>query len=342
MDKIEKIIISRTDNLGDVILTLPIAGILKKKFPTSKVIFIGKAYTKAIIESCNNIDLFLDREEIIADPSKLREQNADAMVLIYPDKEIAKAAFNAKIKIRIGTSHRWYNWIYCNKKVNFSRKKSDLHEAQLNCKLLKPLGIDSIPPLSDFPAYYGFQPKDELNVSIKNLIDPHKFNIIFHPKSKGSAREWPIENYYFLATELSKENFKVFITGTEGEGLLIKRQKPEIFELANIIDLTGKLSLSELISFINSSNGLLACSTGPLHIGAALGKNVLGIYPPMRPIHPGRWAPIGINAAFVVYNKECLKCVKSGPCECIQSISVNQVKNIIQKWKTSTNDHSIK
>lgn len=328
----KQIIISRTDNLGDVVLTLPLAGILKSKYPGVKIIFIGKGYTKAIIEACTNIDMFLDKEEVIKDSTLLKNINADVILHVFPDKQIAKAAYHAGIKVRIGTSHRWFHWLYCNKKVSFSRKKSDLHETQLNCKLLEPLGITEIPRLSQFPIYYGFHSKMGLPNSISSLIDSNKTNIIFHPKSKGSAREWPMEYYYALAMKLNSNGFKIFITGTQAEGEVIKKEKGEIFELENVIDLTGKLSLGELISFIDQTQGLLACSTGPLHIGAALGKNVLGIYPPMHPIHPGRWAPIGTKASFFVLSKNCNDCKKTQHCLCIQSIGVNQVFEEISKW----------
>jgi ADP-heptose:LPS heptosyltransferase len=51
------IIISRTDNIGDVMLTLPLAGFFKNFYGKEiKIFFIGKSYTKALIEACENID----------------------------------------------------------------------------------------------------------------------------------------------------------------------------------------------------------------------------------------------------------------------------------------------
>jgi ADP-heptose:LPS heptosyltransferase len=46
----KKIVISRTDSIGDVVLTLPLAGILKEKYPKAKIIFLGNTYTKPIIK----------------------------------------------------------------------------------------------------------------------------------------------------------------------------------------------------------------------------------------------------------------------------------------------------
>ncbi|HVD96796.1 MAG TPA: glycosyltransferase family 9 protein [Cytophagaceae bacterium] len=327
----EKIIISRTDNLGDVMLTLPVAGVLKKQFPSCKIYFIGKSYTKALIETCIHVDEFIDREQVVSH-QYLKEINADVILHIFPDKAVAKAASQAGVQMRVGTSHRWFHWLYCNKHVNFSRKKSDLHEAQLNLKLLQPLGITQNFSLQELASYTGFQKVPSLPEKLKALLQPAKFNLILHPKSKGSAREWPMENYFQLAQMLSPERYSIYITGTEKEGELVKQQKPGIFSLPHVTDLTGKCTLEELIAFIAQANGLLACSTGPLHIAAALGKHALGIYPPMRPIHPGRWAPLGKNAVVLVDQKNCEDCRKDFNCHCIRAIEVVQVAQVIEGW----------
>ncbi len=328
----EKIIISRTDNLGDVMLTLPLAGILKKQFPKSRIFFIGKAYTKALIETCVHVDEFIDREQVLSGKF-LQELKADVLIHVFPDKQVAKAAYQAGIPMRIGTSHRLFHWLYCNRRVNFSRKKSTLHEAQLNVKLLQPLGIETTFTLSELEIFTGFQKVPTLPERLKQLLQPGKFNLVFHPKSKGSAREWPMERYYELAKALPPEQYSICITGTEKEGALIKEQKPEIFALPHVTDTTGKCTLEELIAFIAQADGLLACSTGPLHIASALGKNALGIYPPMRPIHPGRWAPLGKKATVLVEQKSCEACRKTFNCLCIQAISPMQVMSVIQQWK---------
>jgi len=92
-----------------------------------------------------------------------------------------------------------------------------------------------------------------------------------------------------------------------------------------ITDMTGKLTLEKLINFINSCDGIVAASTGPLHIAAALGKRAIGIYAPMRPIFPQRWAPVGINSDYLVLDKECNDCRHSTDCACIRSIRPEEV-----------------
>jgi heptosyltransferase-3 len=89
-----------------------------------------------------------------------------------------------------------------------------------------------------------------------------------------------------------------------------------------IVDMTGKMTLPQLISFISNADGLIASGTGPLHIAAMAGINTLGLFPSVRPIHPGRWAPLGKKAGFM----------ESGTAD-LQPLSVNLVKEKIAGWQ---------
>ena len=55
----KKIIISRTDRIGDVVLTLPMAGIIKSKYPNCKILFLGKTYTEPIINASIHLNTIL-------------------------------------------------------------------------------------------------------------------------------------------------------------------------------------------------------------------------------------------------------------------------------------------
>lgn len=327
-----KIIISRTDNIGDVVLTLPLAKYLKKKYPDSEILFLGKRYIKPLINCCENIDQFLDWDTLSAmpeDESKffLKNIGAEVIIHVFPRPEIARLAYKAGIKFRIGTSHRFYNWLYCNKRVDFTRKNSPLHEAQLNFKLAEPLGITDIPSLDELGKSYGLTKIPALKEEWKKLLDPNKFNLILHPLSRGSARNWDWKNYNRLIEILPADKYKVFVTGTEAESAPIAENI--LMYHPNITDLTGKLDFEQLIAFIANVNGLVAASTGPLHIAAALGKKVVGLYPSIRPMHPGRWAPLGPKAKCLALSKDCVDCKNGGHCTCINSITAVQVKDLL-------------
>lgn len=297
------IIISRTDSIGDVMLTLPICGVLKKHFPEIKITFLGRSYTEAIIKSCSHVDQFINwdspsKESLEKQIEQFKAIGADTIIHVFPDKEVVTLAKKTGIPNRIGTGRRWHTLMNCNHPVFFSRKNSDLHESQLNIKLLQPLGITDIPTLAEMPALYGFHANGIVPEKLLSILNNGKKNIILHPLSKGSAVNWSMSKFQELATLLDENKFNVFVSGTQAEGEKIRTSFS--FEKANVHDITGMLNLNEFIAFISRCDALVAASTGPLHIASALGLKAIGLYSPKRPIHPGRWAPIGKNAKFIV------------------------------------------
>ncbi len=323
------ILISRTDSIGDVILTLPLCAALKERFPNSEILFLGKSYTKDVIQSFTAIDTFLDWSELgkKTDSEIAKEWktlNIDTVIHVFPNKRIGQIAKLAAIPNRIGTSHRFHHWLTCTIRPNFTRKKSELHESQLNYKLAEKLGIGIFPTLETIQSTtHYFQPKKvDLPASVQTFINTDTPYYILHPKSQGSALEWPIEKYISLANQLIKNGKKVIFTGTEKEGELFRKYLPKNHF---IFDSTGLLTLQQLIYLISNAAGLVACSTGPLHIAAFCGIKTVGLFSSRKPIHPGRWQPIGHKAIALVYDAECKSCQKGDICKCIENISIDTV-----------------
>lgn len=328
MDAPKTILISRTDSIGDVVLTLPVAYALKQSLPHAYIGFIGKAYTRPVIEACIYIDAFIDVNDFLDNEWQMPERYADCIIHVFPQRAIAVAAKRKGIATRIGTTNRWFHWHTCNQLVRLSRKQSPLHEAQLNLKLLSPLGIRSTPSVETLATWIGLKNILPLSTSARNLLQPDKFQVILHPKSQGSAREWGMEHFIQLVRLLPRHEFQIFISGTAQERTMLGPLFDAVGSL--VTDITGTMNLGEFISFINACDGLVANSTGPLHIAAALGKKSIGIYAPMRPIHPGRWAPIGPHADVLVVAKDCNDCRKlPSTCHCIKEISPFEVASLL-------------
>ncbi|WPU93659.1 glycosyltransferase family 9 protein [Mucilaginibacter sabulilitoris] len=300
--KIPHILISRTDAIGDVVLTLSMAAYIKELIPGAVISFLGRTYTQPVIAACTAVDGFINYDDIRKLPESaqadyLRDKNIDVIIHVFPNKHVAAIARNAGIRLRIGTTNRLYHWFTCNKLVKLSRKKSDLHEAQLNLILLKPLGLTYVPSLKQVIDHYSFERTVQLPAPLANILAKDKFNLIIHPKSHGSGMEWGLGNFAGLIGELSTGKFNIIITGSEKEKLLLSEWVMTL--PGNVTDMSGKMTLPELIAFIFNADGLLASGTGPLHIAAAAGINTLGLFPVQRPIHPGRWAPLGEKSGFL-------------------------------------------
>lgn len=332
-NNIKRIIISRTDAIGDVVLTLPLCGLIKKYYPEAAIIFIGKTYTRPVIECCQYVDEFVNADDLLKlndddAANELKKIGASVFIHVFPNRRLAKLAKKANILYRIGTTNRLYHWGKTNKLVFLSRKRSALHEAQLNCRLAAPLGITELPSLAELQDLTGFTKLPALPLNLKGLIDQTKINVILHPKSNASGREWSLENYSALIQLLAPEKYKIFISGSDKEKLILDQWVETLPE--HVTNVIGRLSLSEFIAFISETDYLVAAGTGPLHIAAACGIGAIGIFPAIKPIHPGRWQPIGKKARYLCVDKSCVDC-KGNPagCKCINDINAMQVFSMI-------------
>ena len=335
--KLRTIIISRTDAIGDVVLTLPMASIIKTILGNDvKVLFFGRTYTYPVISCCDSIDGFINYDTFLGFDKKgqvdfLKGYNADAIIHVFPRSNIAMAAKKAEIGERIGTTNRLYHWFSCNKLVALKRKNTSFHEAQLNIRLLKPLGHSGKISLSEIINQYHFNNLPELSKKNSSLLSTDKFKLVIHPKSNTSAREWNINNFHDLIRYLPDKKFQFIITGGKNEEALINEWVKKL--PSHVVNLSGKLNLEELIALLNTCDGIIAASTGPLHIAAALGKFALGIFPPIRPMSPVRWAPLGKKAGYLAIDKKCSDC-RNAPdkCHCINDITPNMVEKQILQW----------
>ena len=335
-------LISRTDAIGDVVLTLPVAGWLKQRYPGCRVVLIGRAYTAAVAAACPWVSEFLSLDDLLLLPpsaqlKRLQGYDAAAIIHVFPNKLLARLAWRAGVPVRIGTRNRWWHWLTCNRLVTLSRRHSPLHEAQLNLALLAPLGLPTPPPLAEVATLVRLVPAAPLPARFRELLAarrPGQLNVVLHPRSRGSAREWGLPHFGELARRLHAAGHRVFVTGTAAEGAeLADWLRAHAAYLA--ADLAGQLALPEFIAFLAAADGIVAGSTGPLHLAAALGRHALGFYPPIRPMHPGRWGPLGLHAEYMVFDRpDCQDC-RAWPaaCTCIKAIEAAAVAGQVARWQ---------
>ena len=348
-------LVSRPDAIGDVVLTLPVAGWLKQHYAGCRVVLIGRRYTAAVAAACPWVDEFLSLDELeeLAEPAvvsmlearameeaqvaKLRAYQAQAIIHVFPNKLLAQRARQAGIPLRIGTRNRWWHWLTCNRLVALSRRHSPLHEAQLNMQLLAPLGCPTPLALAEVAALVRLRPAMPLRPRWQLLLAarrPGQLNVVLHPRSRGSAREWGLPHFGQLARLLHTAGHRVFISGTREEGAELADWLRENADFL-AADLTGQLDLPEFIAFLAAADGIVAGSTGPLHLAAALGRHALGLYPPIKPMHPGRWGPLGPHADYLVFDRpECQDCrARPAACTCIKAIEAATVAARVARWQ---------
>lgn len=311
--------------MGDMVLALPACGLIKKYYPDCKISVLGRTYTKSIAMACAHIDGFVnidDWKTMTPDEitQSLQAPGFDTVLHLYLDSITMSACKKATIPYRVGLMNKKVYWEYCNRLFFLRKKKSNLSEAQLNIKFLPSIGIQEFPPRNEVYRYYGFSKIQVLDEQYQKLLDPNKKNLILHPLSHKNAKEWGLHNFSSLLNTLDPAAWKIFITGSE-------KEKEALADWIHshqqqVTDLTGRFNTDQLIAFIASCDGLIASSTGPLHIAAATGINTLGLYEDRWQKRGERWGPIGKNADF-------LQCTEGN----MDTITPARVYERMQSWK---------
>lgn len=133
----ERLGLLRNDALGDTLLTLPVASTVKQFAPSIEVELICQDAFRSLLEPHPDLDA------VIADPGGsaaalagvIRSRRYDAIVVLRPTPRNARAAFLARVPLRVGTAWRAYGWLF-NTRWYGHRRQNEYHEVEYNLQLL--------------------------------------------------------------------------------------------------------------------------------------------------------------------------------------------------------------
>ena len=337
----ENILVVRTDRIGDLVLTLPLAGLIKQHYPKSKVSFLVRDYSKDIIRNHPFIDEVIVLKEVDGKTSFfdnlniIKAKKFDTCIVVYPTFVLALVMSFSGIKNRIGTGYRWYSFLF-NQKVFEHRKNAERHELEYNINLLEKLNIKNT--IAESNVNYSLKIGESSLSAVDKIltedkIDLNKPIIIVHPGSGGSSIDLPVIKFAELVKKLDDDNYQILITGNKNEIELCKKLKTS----EKVKNFAGKFSLDELTALISKSVMFVSNSTGPIHIAAALGKYTVGFYPKIVSCSKERWGPYTNKKLVYEPQIDCKDCTpeQCKKLNCMDSIDMNNVyndiKNILNK-----------
>lgn len=186
-------------------------------------------------------------------------------------------------------------------------------------------------PLLGVPVHQDFvwlpeRPDAAQAVSEKWHPEPGRW-IALQPGARWLNKRWPVEHFAELVGLLSRRfaDARFAILGGEADrelGERISRQAPERSR-----DLTGRLSLLEMVEWIRRCELMITNDTGPMHVGAALHKPIVSLF---GPTEPRRTGPYGQSDRVLRHELPCIPCMKDTchyhqPLECLRGITPARV-----------------
>jgi ADP-heptose:LPS heptosyltransferase len=316
--QIKKILIVRTDKLGDMVLTLPMARAIKDALPGCTVAIMARPYTSPLVKVCKDVDEVVEYNGsyFFSLIQQFRSVKPDAVVLLSPKARYAIAAFFAGIPIRIGKGYRWYS-LFTNKKIFEHRKNAERNEAAYNIRMLEPLGIT---PNEDTLAEFDTSKLPANALTFKKYV-------VLHTVTGGSGPSWDAGQWVEFAGLLNQKHaLPVILTGvpSDSEFLLILSERMK--QAGADVHILAGADLVTLIRVLADATLVVSGSTGPGHIAAAMGAPTIGLFPLVKVLSKERWGFRGEHAVNIsppsAVKAECPMCKD---CICIETITTSSV-----------------
>ncbi|OQY39400.1 MAG: hypothetical protein B6226_01980 [Candidatus Cloacimonetes bacterium 4572_65] len=310
-----KILIIRFSSLGDIILTESVIRTLKKAFPHAEIDYLTKPPFKPLIEKFFPINNVYTEYNNLAGLLDLKKSRYD-IVLDLHDKlnsTLAKLVINGKKSITYKKKRLLRERIVAHKTTTKIDSTVDLYGSVLD-KL-------KIPFLNKNP---------QIEVTKKSSLLPNKnsVNVVLFPGATHNTKRLPTSKFIDFIKRSSNSNTNFYLMGSNAEKELTREIKSHFSD--NVLDVAGKFNLVELIEAIDEGDVLITNDSGPMHIGAALGKPQIAFFGSTN-LSLG-FRPLNNNAKVISLNLACSPCTlhgekvcPKGHFKCLEDINVDDI-----------------
>jgi heptosyltransferase-2 len=328
-----RILLVRTDRLGDVLLSTPVARALKKASAENHVTMLVRPYTKPVLKENPHVD-----DVILYDPHggdsdlvrTLKRGRFDAAVVLHPTFRLAKLLARSGIPKRFGTASRVYSLLF-NQRIPVRRSSAGLHEAECNLAMVEPLCGKNTDLLPEF--FLTESERKETEKVLRSLALNSRGFVVIHPGSGGSARDWSLRSFASLADAVETQlKRRVVVTGGPDETDLVSRMTSLMRKRPTTM--VGNLDIRQLGAVLSESAVVVTNSTGPMHLATAVRTPVVAIFCPMDGCSPGRWGPLGSESVVLMPQvPSCRRCTgeRCSYYDCMDGVSVEEVLGAIER-----------
>jgi heptosyltransferase-2 len=338
-----KLLIRATNWVGDAIMALPALRAVRARFPEAEIAILARAYVADLYREqrvCDRLIVYdadgehagLGGRERLA--GELRAQGFDVALLLQNAFDAAWVAWRAGIVERIGYA-RDGRGLLLTKSIKVPRAgEIPAHETFYYLELLHRAGwIENLP--QDNAVRLDVS-EEQRRRGAELLIGlgarPGVLRVaVGAGASFGAARCWPAERFAEVANRLAEHtDADVVLFGTAGEAPVTSAIAQRLRKPA--IDLTGKTTIAELPGALSQCHLFIGNDSGVMHVAAAVGLPVVGIFGPTDPFGTG---PMTSRRAIVQEKPYCSPCfLRRCPTDhrCMTEISPAAVEAAAKPW----------
>ena len=339
-----KVLINRTDAIGDTLLSIPLGRFIKYHYPEAEICFIVSPRSNDLIPLCVGVDrvFTLNPKDSKSEKKAICNQIIDDYKPTHffhlgGDFTPIICAFWKRIPFRGGLVSKLPTFFYLNRGVRQSRSQVEKHESEYNLDLAAPMNLSWDQAFLEnhrdelSPKFVLEESKrNEVKAELESHLQGRKA-LFIHPGMSGHTLNWPNEYYGELANRLYdefRETHKVVVSFTPSDLPYVEGMKaslrPEVLDDIYFFD--G--SVSGLVHFtyiLSCADLFIGPSTGTTHMANALRLKQVALYSPIKVQSEKRWGPFFRGKIVDVF---------SPATESMSSISVEEVfqsiKNLIK------------
>ena len=320
--KTNKVLVIRPGGIGDAALLLPALKVLKEIIPTIQTHILCEPRNAGVFAHSPFVSKIFNYNRL-SDLEEIRETQYDCIF------DTEQSHFLTGTLVTLLKGHKKIGFATRGRESAYDvsvQYHQDEYEAESFFRLFAA-GIENWPGKFRLKSPYFF-PTNKEKERIRALLSDIKREIVcIFPGASIIERLWPIDRWSQVADELWKMGSQPTIIGGKAEINISQK----IMDTVNspVINLCGRLSLSETVALFDRSRLLISTDSGILHIGALCNIFTVSLFGPGI---ADKWGPKGEKHRIINKNLGCSPCTKFGttpPCPnsmaCMMDISSEEV-----------------
>lgn len=342
-----KILVRATNWVGDAVMSIPALAAIRRRWPEAEIIVLGRPWVAELYRGqglCDRLIIFdhagrhrgvLGRERLAAE---LRREQFDVAVLLQNAFEAAWIAWRAGIRERIGYARDARGFLLTRAVDVAGHGEAPAHESYYYLELLRRAGwielIENVAPIALHVDQAGREHAEALlqgagarNGGLRVALAPGA--------AYGSAKCWLPDRYAALADRLIAEfDADVIVFGTAAERGVAQRITGRMRRRS--VTLVGETSIGDLPPLLAQCHLFIGNDSGAMHVAAAVGLPVVGIF---GPTDPAGTAPLTPRLTLVRQPVSCSPCfLRHCPVDhrCMTRVEVDSVYEAARYWLLRT------